>query len=195
MAASDGPVTKKTCQALLPRTPSSSGKFSSTELSGAPDLHLSYLRWCPTSQFSANSVRVPALAGPALHSALPTEKRKLLTETILLNPKRRKIITVHQTRQQLSLLLFAHGATQGHHSMPSGTNHSGSGIGHKLICNRKKHGKNLEPTWNNTSKFLIRAQELPSSNAHSNSSLLRHRLWTASGTSCWDSQPTVPGSW
>ena len=69
--------------------------------------------------------------------------------------------------------------------MPSGTNQSGSGIGHELIRNRKKYGKNLEPTWNNTSKFLIRAQELPSSNARSNSSLLRPRLWTASGTSCW----------
>ena len=83
-------LSQKTTQALLPRTPSSSGKFSSTELSGAPDLHLSRLRWCPTSQPSADSVRVPALAGPALHSAPPTEKRKLWTETILLNPKRRK---------------------------------------------------------------------------------------------------------
>ena len=147
---------------------------------------MSRLRWCPTSQFSANSVRVPASAGPALHSALPTEKRKLSTNTILLNPKRRKILTVNQRRQQLSLLLFGHGATQGHRLMPSGTNHSGSGIGHELICKRNKHGKNLEPTWNNTSKFLIRAQELPSSNARSNSSLLRPRLWTASGISCWD---------
>ena len=131
-------------------------------------------------------MRVPALAGPALHSALPTEKRKLWTGTILLNPKRRKILTVHQKRQQVSLLLFARGATQGHHLMPSGTNHSGSGIGHELICKRKKHGKNLEPTWNNTSKFLIRAQELPWSNARSNSSLLQLRLLTASVTSCWD---------
>ena len=56
--------------------------------------------------------------------------------------------------------------------MPRGTNQSGSGIGHELICNRKKYGKNLEPTWNNTSNFLIRAQELTSSNARSNSSLL-----------------------
>ena len=179
-------LSQKTCPAPLPRKPFSSGKFSSTVLSGAPDLHLSRLRWCPTSQFSANSVRVPALAGPALHSALPKEKRKLWTDTMLLNPKRRKILTVHQRRQQLSLLLFAHGATQGHHLMPSGNNHSGSGIGHELICKRKKHGKNLEPTWNNTSKFLNQAQELPSSNARSKSSLLRPRLWTASGTSCWD---------
>ena len=83
-------LSQRTCQAPLPRKPSSSGKFSSTELSGAPDLHLSRLRWCPTSQLSADSVRVPALAGLALHSALPTEKRKLWTETILPNPKRRK---------------------------------------------------------------------------------------------------------
>ena len=179
-------LSQKTCPAPLPRKPFSSGKFSSTELSGAPDLHLSRLRWCPTSQTSADSVRVPALAGPVLHSALPTEKRKLWTEAILPNPKRRKILTVHQMRQQLSLLLFAHGATQGHHLMPSGTKYCGSGIGHELICKRKKHGKNLEPTWNNTSKFLIRAQELPSSNARSNSSRLRPRLWRASGTSCWD---------
>ena len=48
------------------------------------------LRWCPTGQFFADFVRVPALAGPALHSALPTEKRNLWTETILLNPKRRE---------------------------------------------------------------------------------------------------------
>ena len=67
----------KTSKALLPRTPSSSGKFSSTELSGAPDSHLSRLRWCPTSQLSADSVTVPALAGPVLHSALPTGKRTL----------------------------------------------------------------------------------------------------------------------
>ena len=179
-------LSQKTCPAPLPRKPFSSGKFYSTELSGAPDLHLSCLRWCPASQFSANSVRVPALAGPALRSALPTEKWKLWTDTMLLNPKRRKILTVHQRRQQLSLLLFAHGATQGHHLMPSGTNHSGSGIGHELICKRKKHGKNLEPTWNNTSKFLIQAQDLPSSNARSNSSLLRPLLWTASRASCWD---------
>ena len=50
---------------------------------------------------------------------------------------------------------------------------------------RRKYGKNLEPTWNNTSKFFIWAQKLPSSNARSNSSLLQPRLWTASGTSCW----------
>ena len=79
--------------------------------------------------------------------------------------------------------------------MPSGTNYSGSGIGHELISKRKKHGKNLEPTWDNTSKLLIQAQELPSSNARSNSSLLRPRLSTASGTSCWGPQPTVLGSW
>ena len=35
-------------------------------------------------------MRLPALAGPALHSALPTENRKIWTDTILLNPKRRK---------------------------------------------------------------------------------------------------------
>ena len=45
---------QRTCLAPLPRKPSSSGKFSSTEISGAPDLHLSRLRWCPTSQFSAD---------------------------------------------------------------------------------------------------------------------------------------------
>ena len=70
--------------------------------------------------------------------------------------------------------------------MPSGTNHSGSGIGHELICKTRENGKNLESTWNNTSKFLIREQELPSSNARSNGSLLQPRQWTASGTSCWD---------
>ena len=134
---------QRTCQAPLPRKPSSSGKFSSTELSGAPDLHLSRLRWFPTSQFSEDSVRVPALASPALHSALPTEKRKIWTEIILLNPEGGKTLTVHQRRQQLSLLLLANGATQDHHLMPSGTNHSGSGIGHELICKRKKHGKKL----------------------------------------------------
>ena len=83
-------LPQTTCQAPLPRKPSSSGKFSSAELSGAPDLHLSRFRWCPTSQFSSDSVRVPALAGSALHSALPTEKRKIWTETILLSPKRRE---------------------------------------------------------------------------------------------------------
>ena len=46
-------------------------------------------------------------------------------------------------------------------------------------------GKYLEPTWNNTSKFIIGAQVLPTSNACFNSSLLQPRLWTASGTSCW----------
>ena len=100
-------------------------------------------------------------------------------------PKKAENTNFQQRRQQLSLLLFAHGATQGHDLMPSGKNHSGSGIGQELICKRRKHGKNLEPTWNNTSKFLIQAQELPSSNARSNSSLLRRRLWLASGTSCW----------
>ena len=175
--------SQKTFRAPLPRKPFSSGRFSSTELFGAPHLHLSRLRWCPTSPLYADSVRVPVLAGPALHSAVPTEKREVCTDTILLNPIRRKLLTIHQRRQQLSLLLFANGATQGHHLMPIGANQSGSGIGHELICKRKKHGRNLEPTWNNTSKFLTRAQEVPSSNADSNSSLLRPRLCTASGTS------------
>ena len=79
--------SQKTSQALLPRTPSSSGTSSSTELSGAPDSHLSRLRWCPTSQLSEDSERVPALAGAALHSALPREKRKIWIQTILLNSK------------------------------------------------------------------------------------------------------------
>ena len=137
---------------------------------------------------------VPASACPALHSALPTEKWTLYTKYETTEPKRRKILTIHQRTQQLSLLLLANGATQGHHLMTSGRNHSGSGIGHELIC-KKKYGKNLEPTWNNTSKFLIRAQEIPSSNARSNSSLLGPRLWAASTTSCWGPQPTLPGSW
>ena len=83
-------LSQRTCQVPLPRKLSSSGKFSSTELCGVPDLHLSRLRWCSTSQPSADPVRVPALAGALLHSALPTGKRKLWTETKLLNPKRRK---------------------------------------------------------------------------------------------------------
>ena len=80
--------SQKTSQALLQRTPSSSGTSSSTELSGAPDLHLSRPRWRPASQFFANSVRVPALEDPALHLALPTGKQKIWTQTILLNPKK-----------------------------------------------------------------------------------------------------------
>ena len=72
----------------MPRKPSSSGKFSSTELSGAPDLHLSRLRWCPTSQFSADSVRVPALAGQALHSALPTKKTENIDWDNTTEPKK-----------------------------------------------------------------------------------------------------------
>ena len=58
-----------------------------------------------------------------------------------------------------------------------------------------KCGKNLESTWNNTINFLIWTQILASSDACSNNSRLRHRLWTASRTSCWGPQPTVPGSW
>ena len=69
--------------------------------------------------------------------------------------KRRKVLIIHQRRQPLSLLLFADGATQGHQLMTSGKDHSGSGIGPTLIYNTNKNGKNLEPTWNNTSKFLI----------------------------------------
>ena len=178
-------LSQRTCQAPLPRKPSSTGKFSSTELSGAPDLHLPRLRWCSTSQISADSVRVPALAGPALHSALPTKKRKIWTDTKLLNPKRRKKTSCSSKETTTEPSPPRKWSEKGHHLMPSGTNHSGSGIGHELICKRKKHGKNLEPAWNNTNKFFIRAQELPSSNARYNSSLFRPRLWTASGTSCW----------
>ena len=69
--------------------------------------------------------------------------------------KRQKVLTIHQRRQPLSLRLFADGATQGHQLMTSGTDHRGSGIGPKLIYNTNKNGKNLEPTWNNNSKFLI----------------------------------------
>ena len=178
-------LSQRTCQAPLPRKPFSFGKFSSTELSGAPDLHLSCLRWCPTSQCSADSVRVPVLAGSALHSALPTEKRKIWTETILLNPKRRKHTNCSSKE------------TATEPSPPRKRNDTRTSFDaqwhesqwqrdrSRSDLQKKKHGKNLEPTWNNTSKFLIRAQELPSSNAHSNSSLLRLRLWTASGTSCW----------
>ena len=69
--------------------------------------------------------------------------------------KRRKILTIHQRRQPLRLLLFADGVTQRHQLMTSGMDHSGSGVGHKLVYNTIKNGKNLEPTRNNTSKFLI----------------------------------------
>ena len=55
----------------------------------------------------------------------------------------------------------------------------------RIDLQRKKGGKNLEPTSNKTSRFLIWAQVLPWSNACCNSSLLRPRLWTTSGTSCW----------
>ena len=45
-------------------------------------------------------------------------------------------------------------------------------------------------TWSQLGTIIVnssfRAQELPSSNARSNSSLLWLRLWTASGTSYWD---------
>ena len=136
--------SQKTSQALLPRTPSSSGTSSSTKLSGAPDFHLSRPRWCPTSPRSADSMRVPALAGPALHSDLANRKADIIDRNlILLNPKRRKILTVHQRRQQLSLLLCTNGAKQRHQLMTIGTDHSGSGIGTKLICKPNKNGKNL----------------------------------------------------
>ena len=79
--------SQKSSRAPLPRKPSSFGRFSSTELSGAPYLHLSRLRWYPTSPPYADSVRVPDSAGPALHSALPTETRKIGAETTLLNSK------------------------------------------------------------------------------------------------------------
>ena len=110
----------------------------------APDLHLSRPRWCPTSPLCADSVRFPALAGPALHSALPNRKADIIDrKIILLNPKRRKTLTVHQRRQQLSLLICTNRATQRHQLMTSGTDHSGSGIGTKLICKPNKTGKNL----------------------------------------------------
>ena len=68
--------SQKTSRAALPRRPSSSGRSSLTKLSGAPHLHQSRPRWYPMSPLSADSVRVPASAGPALHSALPTRKGK-----------------------------------------------------------------------------------------------------------------------
>ena len=99
--------------------------------------------------------------------------------------KRRRILTIHQRRQPLSFLLLADGATQRHQLMTRGMDHSGSGIGHKLVCNTNKMVK----TWSQLRTILVNssfeAQELPSSNARSSSSLLRFRLWTASGTSCW----------
>ena len=55
----------------------------------------------------------------------------------------------------------------------------------RIDLQRNKCGINLEPTWNNNSKFLIWALVLPSWNACSNCYLLRPRLWTAPGTSCW----------
>ena len=49
---------------------------------------------------------------------------------------------------------------------------------------RHKYGKNLESTWNSTSKFLMWTQIVPSSNPRSRNSPLWPRLWTASGTPC-----------
>ena len=72
-----------------------------------------------------------------------TEQRTLYIETAKKHHTRRKILTFHQRRQQLSLLLLANGATQRHQLMTSGTDHSGSGIGSKLICKTNKNGKKL----------------------------------------------------
>ena len=58
-----------------------------------------------------------------------------------------------------------------------------------------KNEVNLEPMRNNTTKFLIRTWLLPSSRACSNSSQLRLRLWTTSGTSDWSQQLAIPGVW
>ena len=72
-----------------------------------------------------------------------TEQRTMYIETAKLNHTRRKILTIHQRRQQLSLLLFANGATQRPQLMTSGTDHIGSGIGSKLICKTNENGKKL----------------------------------------------------
>ena len=187
--------SQKTSWAPLPRKPFSSGRFSSTEHSGAPHLHLSRLRWCPTSPLYADSVRVPVLAGPAPHSALPTEKRKLWPDTKLLNPKRRKILTIHQRRQQLSLLLLANGATQGHHLMPSGTHQSGSGIGHELICKRK----NMVKTWSRLGTILVNSSFEHKNYHHQMPALIAPCFGLdcgqPQGHHAGTSQPTVPGSW
>ena len=69
-----------------------------------------------------------------------------------------------------------------------------AGFDDKLIQKAKMRW-NLEPRRNNTSKFLIRLWLLPSSEACSNSSQLRLRLWTTSETSDWRPQLAIPGVW
>ena len=60
-------------------------------------------------------------------------------------------------------------------------------------------GKNLVKFWSQHGTILVRGnywtQILPSWNACSNNFRLRPQRWTASGTSCWGPQSTVPGSW
>ena len=61
-----------TCQAQLPHTPFSCGKFSSTESSGALCWCLSHLRWSLTSLPSVEFAMALASACPGLHSVLST---------------------------------------------------------------------------------------------------------------------------
>ena len=65
-------LSRRTCQAHLPRTPFSSGNFSLTESCGTLCWCHSHLRRCLTSLLSMECVMAPALACPALHSVLPT---------------------------------------------------------------------------------------------------------------------------
>ena len=93
----------------------------------------------------------PCFSRSTLHSALPTEKWTSYNKYETTEPKRRKLLTIHQGRQQLSFLLLANGTTQGHHLMTSGTNHSGNGIGHELICKETKMVK----TWKQLGTILV----------------------------------------
>ena len=70
-------------------------------------------------------------------------------------PKRRKILTIHQRRQQLSLHLLANGSTQGHHSDDQWHESQWQRDRSRTDLQTNKNGKNWEPTWNITSKFLI----------------------------------------
>ena len=60
---------------------------------------------------------------------------------------RQELLIIHQGRQQLCFPFLANGATEEHHPMTSGTNHSGSRIGDELTWKAQKwwkFGVNME---------------------------------------------------
>ena len=100
-------LSRRTCQAHLPRTPFLSGKFSLTESWSALWWCLSHCRRCLTSLLEVGFAMALASACPALHSILASYKGTLYMKYENCGSKLRQAFRIlQQWRQQLCFLLL-----------------------------------------------------------------------------------------